>query len=134
MREREDKDIGRSLRHNGTATEAILWKYLKSRGVAGLKFRRQYQIGPYYMDFFCHEIMLCVELDGSVHEERNIEIHDNIRTRFLNDMGITVLRFSNDVVYHNVSYILECIENFAKHPVLLPGYHKNEMISGEEEI
>ena len=72
-----------------------------------MKFRRQFGVGPYVLDFYCPEIRLSIELDGEVHNTYSAEDHDNIRTRFLNENNIREFRFKNDVVYHNIESIVE---------------------------
>ena len=72
-----------------------------------MKFRRQFGVGPYVLDFYCPEIRLSIELDGEVHNNYSVEDHDNIRTRFLNENNIREFRFKNDVVYHNIESIVE---------------------------
>lgn len=108
----EQKYLRNTLRNNATAAECILWIRISGRKAEGLKFRRQHGIGPYVMDFYCPEILLCIEIDGEVHKNRDTEIHDAIRTKYLNSNGITVLRFDNDIVYQNIEYIIDCIRQF----------------------
>ena len=104
---KEQTDLRKSLRNNATIPEAILWRRLKDKQVNGLKFRRQFGVGPYVLDFYCPEIRLSIELDGEVHNNYSAENHDNIRTSFLNENNIKELRFKNDVVYHNIEGIVE---------------------------
>ena len=59
----------RQLRREQTDAEKLLWYCLRNRQLFGLKFRRQYPVGPYILDFYCHEYKLCVELDGGQHYE-----------------------------------------------------------------
>ena len=61
------KNRRRELRNNPTPAEAILWKYLQRRQILGKKFRRQYSIGRYIVDFFCVECDIAIELDGAPH-------------------------------------------------------------------
>ncbi len=72
-----------------------------------MKFRRQFGVGPYVLDFYCPEIRLSIELDGEVHNNYSVEEHDNIRTSFLNENNIREFRYKNDVVYHNIENIVE---------------------------
>src|SRR5208337_573404 len=58
----------RQLRRNATIPERMLWNRLRGGRLAGLKFRRQQPIGPYIVDFFCHEVGLVVEVDGRSHD------------------------------------------------------------------
>ena len=104
---KEQTDLRKSLRNNATIPEAILWRRLKGKQVNGLKFRRQFGVGPYVLDFYCPEIRLSIELDGEVHNNYSVEEHDNIRTRFLNENNIREFRYKNDVVYHNIESIVE---------------------------
>ncbi len=118
----------RTLRHNSTTAEVVLWQYLRNKQICGLKFRRQVPISNYILDFYCHEIKLCIELDGEVHDELNTAKHDEQRTNDLNALGITVLRYSNDVVFNNAGGILKSIESFYHHPTIRYGWIKDELI------
>ena len=100
----QHKDIRKSLRRSMTLAEAALWRALRGRGAGGYKFRRQQGIGPYVLDFYCPELRLCVELDGSSHNYR-FE-YDEQRTAFLNEQGIRVVRFSNEQVWASVDGIV----------------------------
>ena len=81
-----------TLRKNQTKEENHLWyDFLKTYPV---RFRRQYQIGSYYVDFFCYQAALVVELDGSQHYEPDAVAADSERTAWLQKQGIAVLRFS----------------------------------------
>ena len=115
--ERNQKTLCQTLRNNATSAEAILWRALKGKQVDGLKFRRQFGIGPYVIDFHCPEIRLGIELDGGVHKTSYTHEYDEMRNRFLAENGIRVLRFDNEVVYNNVEGIIEAIkEARSDHP------------------
>lgn len=122
-----DKVKARHLRREMTAAEVSLWKYLKNRAI-GYKFRRQHPIGPYVLDFYCYELNLSIELDGEVHNQPMADYKDQVRTDYLNQQGITVLRYSNDIVFRNVESVLKSIESYAANPVLMRGWHKDEVI------
>lgn len=109
---KSEKELRQTLRNNLTPAEATLWKALKGSQINGLKFRRQHSLGPYVMDFYCPSIRLCVELDGEVHNTYGACLHDSERTRFLNENGITVKRFENDVVYKNINAIIQTITDY----------------------
>jgi very-short-patch-repair endonuclease len=89
-------ELARELRARGTIPERILWNVLKNRQVAGLKFRRQVPIGEYVVDYLCAESSLIVELDGISHEGR--QGYDAARTEFLQSLGYTMFRVTNDDV------------------------------------
>jgi len=86
----------------------MLWNRLRGGGLAGLKFRRQQPIGPYIVDFFCHEVSLVVEVDGRSHDERWKE--DSQREAFLREQQrLQVLRVSNDDVLKETKAVLFAI-------------------------
>jgi very-short-patch-repair endonuclease len=85
----------RYLRKNATDCERILWRHLRNRRFAEYKFRRQHPLDRYVLDFYCPAAKLAVELDGSRHDSQTREKHDQSREEFLNEQGISVLRFWN---------------------------------------
>ena len=105
------KLLRQTLRNNATSPEAILWRALKGKQLDGLKFRRQFGVGPYVLDFYCPEIRLGIELDGGVHKTSYTHEYDEMRTRFMAENGIRVMRFDNEVVYNNIEGIIEAIKN-----------------------
>ena len=90
-RDRRRIRLAQSLRKKVVPAEALLWKALRNRALAGFKFRRQHPIGPYVVDFACVECKLVVELDGVSHLPRKNA--DQERTRFLEAAGWYVMRF-----------------------------------------
>jgi very-short-patch-repair endonuclease len=100
----------KALRNQATPAEALLWKGLQRSQLEGRKFRRQHGIGPYVLDFYCPAEKLCVELDGQMHLEHAGVLHDEERTRYLNNLGIKVIRFENSVVFQNPEGVLEEIK------------------------
>src|SRR5262249_6717385 len=96
----------RQLRRNQTDAEKLLWYSLRHRQLCGLKFRRQYPVGSYVLDFYCHEYRLCIELDGDQHYESAGTQHDTQRQAFLASHGIHTLRFSNREVLQNLEGVL----------------------------
>jgi very-short-patch-repair endonuclease len=85
----------RKLRVEMTDAERRFWNLVRNRSFGGLKFVRQYPVGPFIADFACRECMLIVELDGSQHAEST---YDEKRSAFLNKEGYSVLRFWNNEV------------------------------------
>ena len=75
-------------------------------------FRRQRIIGNYIVDFYCPGARLVVELDGSQHFTENGHSSDERRDAYLKELGITVLRFSNQDIHVNFSGVCSCIEQF----------------------
>ena len=116
--------IAKYLRQNLTPAEATLWKCLR-RKTLGVTFRRQCPIGEYILDFYCDKAKLCIELDGNVHDSISAYGHDERRTRYLNNLGITVMRFSNSAVLDNLNAVLQSIINFLENPHLITGDIRN---------
>jgi very-short-patch-repair endonuclease len=107
----------RALRKRMTDAEKQLWRHLRNRELGGWKFRRQYPVGPYIVDFICPEKNLVIEVDGGPHA-KNEEL-DIQRSAYLNKMGYWVFRFWNNQVLHETDAVLEAI--FA----ILAKSHKN---------
>jgi very-short-patch-repair endonuclease len=101
------RDRSRELRKNATDAENKLWSRLRDRQLCNFKFRRQHTIGSYIVDFYCHEAMLVVELDGGQHAEAFQSDYDAERSLVLESKGIKVLRFWNNDVMRNIEGILE---------------------------
>lgn len=106
--------IRKKLRNNGTSAEAYLWNYLKHSQLDGRKFRRQHSIEYYIVDFFCFSEMLAIELDGAYHKEPDQLAKDQKRDLFLQNAGITVLRFENEYVFKNTDWVLDEIKKHFK--------------------
>ena len=101
------RDKARDLRHTQTDVERALWRLLRSREMAGFKFRRQHPLCGYIVDFVCLEKRLVVELDGGQHQEQ--AEYDRARTRKLEAAGFCVLRFWNNDLIENRQGVLESI-------------------------
>jgi len=78
---------------------------LKSKRLEGRKFRRQYSIGNYIVDFCCPSEKLIIELDGNPHGEYHRVYKDEIRDKYLESLGFTVLRFENRFVFQEPEYL-----------------------------
>ena len=85
----------RALRRASTGAEQLLWHLLRARQLAGAKFRRQHQFGPYILDFYCYQARLVIELDGVQHSSAEGKTRDGERTGYLEARGMRVLRFTN---------------------------------------
>jgi len=96
----------RELRNNLTPAEAALWNLLKGKQLEGKKFRRQHSIENYIADFYCPEANLVIELDGAVHNNYAQADYDKERDARLADLGITVIRFENRLVFDHPEYVL----------------------------
>lgn len=112
------------LRKAMTKEENLLWyRFLRKYP---LQFRRQYVIGNYIADFFCHKAKLVVELDGSQHYEPENQAYDRERTVYLESQGLLVLRFSNLDVLRNFPNVCEAIDDAVKRRSSAPGIAANK--------
>ena len=84
---------------------------LRGRRLHGLKFLRQYPVGPFIADFCCRERRIIVELDGEIHEREQQYAYDKDRDNYLRGNNYVVLRFSNDQVFEDLDSVLKRISN-----------------------
>lgn len=108
------KEVRQVLRSNMTRPEQILWYRLRASQVNGWKFRRQYGVGTYILDFYCPEMRLGVELDGDSHYSNAGRQYDQKRNDFLKLHNIHTLRFTNREVMTNIEGVLSAISSY--HP------------------
>jgi len=108
------KFFRKKLRNQCTPAENVLWLYLRNRQIEDVKFRRQHSYGPYIMDFYCPELRLCIELDGAGHFTVEGMERDELRTKFLKNANIEVLRFENKAVFEDIDGVIETIQSRVK--------------------
>ena len=106
------RDRARTLRANATEAEQKLWSRLPKRQLYGFQFRRQYSIGPFFVDFICLKARLIVEVDGSQHAEQKEQ--DESRSEFLRAKGYNLLRFWNFEVLSQIDSVVERIAEVLK--------------------
>ncbi|MCP4523171.1 MAG: DUF559 domain-containing protein [Candidatus Gracilibacteria bacterium] len=102
------KKLSKELRENQTDAEELLWEALRNRKLNNLKFRRQYPLGRYIADFYCHEIGIVIELDGKIHEFQ--EEYDKIRDEIITTHGIKIIRIKNEQL-QDIQGVFEIILN-----------------------
>jgi len=93
MNKKEKIGIAREFRKNQTATEQIIWEELRNKKFFNLKFKRQYLIEGYIVDFYCSELKLVIEIDGPIHLKQIKE--DRLRQKDIEEIGIKFIRFKN---------------------------------------
>ena len=101
--------IRKKLRNDLTYAEKKLWYQLQNKNLAGYEFRRQYGVGKFILDFFCVKARLGIEIDGDSHFENGADKKDFQRQKFVESVGIKILRFTNNEVYHNMEGVLNII-------------------------
>lgn len=103
------KVFSQKLRKEQTKEESLLWYCFLSK--QDVRFRRQYIIGNYIVDFYCHKAKLVIELDGSQHYEQQGKAADARRDAYLREQGLTVLRYSNADINQRFDSVCEDIWN-----------------------
>jgi very-short-patch-repair endonuclease len=106
----------RELRKEQTPEENILWQQIRNRKL-GFKFRRQYSVGGYILDFYCPEIKLVIELDGMQHFGKDNKLYDEERTSYLKISGCKVLRFKNKEINENLEKVISTIVKYFPSPL-----------------
>lgn len=101
------KPLARQMRRKPTLAEERLWQKLRNKQVLGFKFRRQHSIDRFIVDFYCGEAKLVIEVDGSIHQYTQEQ--DALRQKFLESLGLRVIRFANEEVFDCVEGVLESI-------------------------
>ncbi|BFM38534.1 endonuclease domain-containing protein [Synechocystis sp. LKSZ1] len=104
-----EKEKRRQLRQNPTKAESIVWQYFKGKKIANCKFRRQYSIGPFVVDFYCPELKLAIEIDGESHDSLEAQAYDLNRQQYIEAFGISFLRFTNQQIYENAESVMMSI-------------------------
>lgn len=104
---RKNIDFCRKLRKNQTDAEQQLWSVLRNRQMEGVKFRRQYPVDRYILDFYSPEYKLGIEADGGQHYEDKGKRLDELRTTILARYGIKILRFSDLEILQDMEGVYE---------------------------
>ena len=102
-------ELKRKLRSNSTAAERAFWRLLYPFRTGGFHFRKQVQVGSYYVDFACIRAQLVVEIDGDTHGSELTQANDETRDAYLRARGFAVLRFSNDDVLKNPDGVFDVV-------------------------
>ena len=109
----------RELRKSSTLSEVLLWNQLKKKKLNGLQFYRQFPIHNYIVDFYCKELKLAVEIDGSIHQIKKKE--DLFRQKELESFGISFLRFQAAEVEKDIEGAVTRIKTFLRNSLLEGG-------------
>ena len=97
------------MRKQMPPAEVTLWQPLRNRQANGHKFRRQYSVDRYILDFYCPSAKLAIEIDGDSHFNELAAQADKIRQQTIEELGINFLRFTNNDVYENLDEVFETI-------------------------
>ena len=102
------KIFARELRREQTPEEEAVWNCLRNRNFMELKFRRQHVIEGFVVDFYCHELRLAIEIDGSVHNKQ--KDYDELRQMLIEAKDIRFIRITNDEINRDMNILLERIK------------------------
>ncbi|HEY2987092.1 MAG TPA: endonuclease domain-containing protein [Candidatus Binatia bacterium] len=108
-----ERDKRKALRSNATATEQRLWQHLKAKQL-GAKFRRQFSVDGYVLDFYAPRSKIAIEVDGDSHFTADAMHYDKERTAYMKEFGIEILRFTNLEIIENIEGVLLTIEAVVK--------------------
>ncbi|RDK88537.1 endonuclease domain-containing protein [Marinirhabdus gelatinilytica] len=106
------KELARQHRNNSTKAEIKIWKYLKSKRMRGYDFHRQKPIDEYIVDFFCNKLKLAIECDGYSHQIAETWEKDQVKTKRRKDLGVSVLRFSDNQIWNDIDNVIRVIEDY----------------------
>ena len=115
--DRKLKPLARNLRANMTDAEQLIWSKIRRKQTIDLQFYRQKNIGHYIVDFYCPKGKLIIEVDGGQHYEKAGMKKDQKRDRYLQCLGLTVLRFSDIDVLKNIDGVIERINEYLESPL-----------------
>ncbi len=104
------KEYARKLRKAGNLSEVLLWKEIKRKRL-GVEFHRQLPMVDYIVDFYCHEIMLAIEVDGNIHELDEVKLKYIKRQNELEKLGVVFIRFENFDVKNNLEFVIKNLKN-----------------------
>ena len=117
----------RENRKAPTPAEKKIWvDILQGKNLLGFKFTRQKPLGEYIVDFYCSELLLAIEIDGDSHGGQ--KDYDQNRTKRLNDLGITVIRYTNEEVMGNIDGVYEDLKKKIENLKQPPQSHRTKRI------
>ncbi|AMV30634.1 hypothetical protein VN12_00865 [Pirellula sp. SH-Sr6A] len=131
-RSKEAIEFAQSQRRTSNEFSTNVWQWIRNRQIQGLKFRREYPIPPYTVDFCCVEQKLIIEIDGESHFTEDGLAHDRHRDRFLHGRGYRVLRIPGFAVIRDGREVIRTIEEFVKVPNPSPPAPLPEAGRGEQ--
>ena len=105
---RNSMRASKRLRRQMTPPEALLWKLLQG-SPCGVRFRRQYAIGPYVADFYCPSAKLVIEIDGQIHNFEGQADHDVLRDELIREFGVRIERIAASEVMRNATAVAQSI-------------------------
>lgn len=102
-------ELARQFRKNPTESEDVVWQMLRNRQIKNLKWRRQQVIDGFIADFYCAELNVVLEIDGSIHDNEEVKEYDTYRASVFESKGIKTFRLRNEDC--DKQHLTELIEN-----------------------
>jgi len=109
-----EKNKRRKLRQYQTHAEDLVWRFLRNRQMLGYKFKRQYSVDHFVIDFYCTKLKLAVEIDGASHDLPGKKEYDSDRQKYLEKFGIRFIRIKDEELLGNPNKAFERIEEEIK--------------------
>ncbi|HEY9220260.1 MAG TPA: endonuclease domain-containing protein [Lutibacter sp.] len=106
------KPLARELRNNSTKSEIIFWLKIKGKAFYGYDFHRQKPIDNYILDFYCDDLLLGIEIDGYSHQFLEVYNNDTVKEKRMNELGLTVLRFTDEQVLKDMENVIRALEDY----------------------
>ncbi len=103
------KELAQNLRQQGILSEVLLWKKIKNKNL-GVEFHRQVPLDNYIVDFYCHELMLAIEIDGNSHDHSEVQVNDMLRQETLEKLGVSFIRFNDKDVKKNMNQVIYVLQ------------------------
>jgi len=116
--------FSRYLRQHMTPAEKVLWEHIRNKSF-GYKFRNQHALYKYVVDFFCFELLLFIEVDGSIHTLTEIALNDKDRESNLLSLGLHIIRFTNEEIFTNIEKVLADIKQIISEIETLKSFETN---------
>jgi very-short-patch-repair endonuclease len=104
----ELKELAKKLRKQGILSEVLLWKKIKNKSLS-VEFHRQVPIDKFIVDFYCHELLLAIEIDGNSHHVEEVAANDVYRQDRLENLGVHIIRFADLQVKQNMNDVIRCL-------------------------
>ncbi|MDZ7808217.1 MAG: DUF559 domain-containing protein [Gracilimonas sp.] len=108
---RKLKYLARELRNNSTLSEVLLWEQIKGKSL-GVEFHRQVPILDYIVDFYCHEIMMAIEIDGVSHDYPEKFTNDKVRQERIEELGVRFVRVNDVEVKESLPNVILYLDDF----------------------
>ena len=105
------KERARELRKNPTLAEKRLWKRIRGKQL-GVEIHRQVPVDRFIIDFYCHELLLAIEVDGTSHDSDDVMVKDAERQATIENLGVSFLRFQDEDVLNNLDGVVEEIRKY----------------------